>query len=77
MSSTIEFTRGQPRTWPWQTAIQPAIATYRPGSANHCPACARSHWLIGRATAECAFCGTALPLAVGAPPAFRWLANAA
>jgi hypothetical protein len=34
----------------------------REGEANHCPGCGRTHWLIGRITAECAFCGTALPL---------------
>jgi hypothetical protein len=36
-----------------------------------CPGCGRAHWLIGRATAECAFCSTALPLAEAsrrAPP---------
>ena len=52
------------------------IPTYRAGSENRCPACARSHWLVGRATAECAFCGTALPLAFGAPPTFRFLLRA-
>jgi hypothetical protein len=35
--------------------------SYRGNDA--CPGCGRSHWLIGRATAECAFCATALPLA--------------
>jgi hypothetical protein len=30
---------------------------------NHCPGCGRTHWIIGRVTAECAFCGSALPLA--------------
>lgn len=34
---------------------------YRPGL--HCPGCGRSHWHVGRVTAECAFCATALPLA--------------
>ena len=29
---------------------------------NHCPGCGRSHWYIGRLSAECGFCGTALPL---------------
>lgn len=37
-------------------------ASYRDGETNHCPGCGRTHWLIGRATAECAFCATALPL---------------
>jgi hypothetical protein len=35
---------------------------YRDGEANHCPGCGRTHWLIGRMMAECAFCATALPL---------------
>jgi hypothetical protein len=35
---------------------------YHSGEVNHCPGCGRSHWHIGRTTAECAFCMTALPL---------------
>ncbi len=35
---------------------------YRDHQANHCPGCGRAHWYIGRVMAECAFCGTALPL---------------
>lgn len=35
---------------------------YRDGEKNNCPGCGRSHWHIGRIMAECAFCGTALPL---------------
>ena len=38
-------------------------ARYHIGETNHCPGCGRSQWIIGRATAECAFCSTALPLA--------------
>ena len=37
-------------------------AVYRDGEVNHCPGCGRTHWLIGRVSAECAFCTTALPL---------------
>lgn len=33
---------------------------YRENEANHCPGCGRSHWYVGRLSAECAFCGTAL-----------------
>ena len=36
---------------------------YRANSSNHCPGCGRSHWYIGRVSAECGFCGTAIPLA--------------
>lgn len=35
---------------------------YRDGEVNYCPGCGRSHWIIGRLSAECAFCSTALPL---------------
>jgi hypothetical protein len=38
---------------------------YHPQETNHCPGCGKSHWMIGRMTAECAFCGTALPLIAG------------
>ena len=36
---------------------------YREAEVNHCPGCGRTHWYIGRVSAECAFCATALPLA--------------
>lgn len=38
-------------------------AVYREHEVNHCPGCGRTHWLIGRVSAECAFCSTALALA--------------
>ena len=38
-------------------------AVYREHQVNNCPGCGRTHWLIGRMSAECAFCATALPLA--------------
>lgn len=36
---------------------------YRTHAENHCPGCGRSNWYIGRHSAECGFCGTAVPLA--------------
>lgn len=36
---------------------------YRANEANHCPGCGRSQWYIGRISAECGFCGTAVSLA--------------
>jgi len=36
---------------------------YRANVSNHCPGCGRSQWYIGRVSAECGFCGTAVPLA--------------
>ncbi len=35
---------------------------YRDHETNYCPGCGRTHWYIGRIMAECAFCGTAMPL---------------
>ena len=37
---------------------------YRENETNHCPGCGRSHWIIGRVSAECGFCSTAVPFAV-------------
>jgi hypothetical protein len=36
---------------------------YYSDTVNHCPGCGRTHWHVGRQSAECAFCDTALPLA--------------
>ncbi len=36
---------------------------YRENQVNHCPGCGRTHWYVGRFSAECGFCSTALPLA--------------
>jgi hypothetical protein len=36
---------------------------YREDEVNHCPGCGRTHWYIGRLSAECGFCATAIPLA--------------
>ncbi len=38
---------------------------YRENEVNHCPGCGRSHWYVGRLSAECGFCGTALPRTEG------------
>jgi hypothetical protein len=38
-------------------------AVYRRDQTNHCPGCGRTHWYVGRISAECGFCGTALPFA--------------
>ena len=51
-------------------------AVYHDGEINHCPGCGRTQWLIGRVSAECAFCSTALPLKEasnqGAPTVIQW-----
>jgi uncharacterized protein (DUF983 family) len=44
-------------------ALRGFHAVYRQGEVNHCPGCGRTHWYVGRLSAECGFCGTALALA--------------
>ena len=39
------------------------VLVYRPGILNFCPGCGGTHWHIGRYTAECGYCATALPIA--------------
>lgn len=42
---------------------------YRTGDVNHCPGCGGLSWHVGRMSAECATCATAIPLAdVAAQP---------
>jgi hypothetical protein len=48
-------------------AFNPAIrsgfhAVYWPDTVNHCPGCGHTNWYVGRFSAECGFCATALPL---------------
>jgi hypothetical protein len=38
------------------------LVAYRENEVNHCPGCGRTHWYVGRVSAECGFCATALPL---------------
>jgi hypothetical protein len=39
------------------------LVLFRPDQPNHCPGCGHSQWFVGRMSAECGICGTALPLA--------------
>ena len=50
---------------PFNPAMRGYHAVYRENEVNHCPGCGRTHWMLGRLLAECAFCGTALPLQEG------------
>ncbi len=36
---------------------------YREREKNFCPGCGGTHWWVGRMTAECHACGTAIPFA--------------
>ncbi len=47
-------------------AVRGYHAVYRENETNHCPGCGRTHWFVGRISAECGFCSTALPLAESA-----------
>ncbi|WP_336958704.1 hypothetical protein [Sphingobium aquiterrae] len=38
------------------------VVLYRQQESNHCPGCGGSAWHVGRLTAECASCATAIPL---------------
>jgi hypothetical protein len=49
------------RPSPFNPATRGYGLLYREREVNHCPGCGRTHWLVGRMSAECAFCGTALP----------------
>ena len=35
---------------------------YHEHKVNQCPGCGRTQWYVGRVSAECCFCATALPL---------------
>ena len=52
-------------TTPFTAANSGYRIAFRPGEQNICPGCGQSHWSIGRMTAECAFCATALPINTG------------
>ena len=57
----IEATAG--RFFAHDPAIRGYQPLYRPGETNRCPGCGRTHWYVGRLSAECGFCGTAVALA--------------
>lgn len=56
-------TQGSGDSLPHDPATRGYCVVYHVGQVNHCPGCGRSHWFVGRTTAECGFCGTALGLA--------------
>ena len=55
--------RKRGETFPHDPVNRGYNAVYRRDETNHCPGCGRTHWYVGRVSAECGFCGTALPLA--------------
>lgn len=62
MSDVLVYERAAP-SFAASLAKRGHHIVYRAHESNHCPGCGRSNWLIGRVTAECGFCGTAVPLA--------------
>jgi hypothetical protein len=62
MSDVLLFERAAP-SFAVSLARRGHHIVYRANESNHCPGCGRSHWYIGRLSAECGFCGTAVPLA--------------
>ena len=56
---TEQFNRAP--TTPGRRGYQPL---YHLDIENRCPGCGKSHWYVGRMSAECAHCETALPLAI-------------
>jgi PilZ domain-containing protein len=61
MSDVLVFERASP-SFAAGLAQRGHHIVYRANAENHCPGCGRSHWYIGRISAECGFCGTAVPL---------------
>lgn len=61
MSDVVLFERA--KAFPGSLALRGHHIVYRANSSNHCPGCGRSQWYVGRVSAECGFCGTAVPLA--------------
>ena len=62
MSDVLVYERASP-SFAATLAQRGHHIVYRINADNHCPGCGRSHWYIGRISAECGFCGTAVPLA--------------
>ena len=50
---------------PPSQALRGYSILYRENEVNYCPGCGRTHWYVGRLSAECGFCGTAVMLADG------------
>jgi hypothetical protein len=67
MSNVIEIKAARQSNDPTRFAVgaRGYMPTYHAHEVNRCPGCGRSHWLVGRLLAECAFCATALPLTDG------------
>lgn len=56
-------TRPTPETGPIGLLVGSSeVLVYHPAETNRCPRCSSSEWVVGGIAADCATCGTALPL---------------
>ena len=65
----------QSESFPHNPASRGYCIIYRENEVNHCPGCGRTHWYVGRVSAERGFCSTALPLAEAAAVAAAHIAG--
>lgn len=63
MIAMAALARPDPHVLPPHPSLRGYHAVYRQQETNHCPGCGRTHWYVGRISAECCFCATALPFA--------------
>lgn len=47
---------------PFQPHARGYSFIYYPNESNRCPGCGKTHWLVGRLMAECAFCASAFDI---------------
>jgi hypothetical protein len=52
-----------PKDFDFDPSARGHHVVYRANESNRCPGCGRAQWFVGRVTAECGFCGTAIALA--------------
>jgi PilZ domain-containing protein len=62
MGAVAIFEKAQ-RSLGFDPSVRGHHVVYRTNESNRCPGCGRAQWYIGRMTAECGFCGTAVALA--------------
>jgi hypothetical protein len=65
MSGVMIYQKAQ-RDFGMDVAARGHHVVYRANESNRCPGCGRAQWYVGRMTAECGFCGTAVALAESA-----------
>ena len=46
----------EPMPMPHDPRNRGYCVVYHEDEVNHCPGCGRTHWYVGRVSAECGFC---------------------